>query len=595
MDTKGTRGRPGKIARRNRKDCVENSVSYDYLRSETVGRDFVFTTPYGKRLLTYADYAASGRALYFIERYILEVQRQYANTHTEDDFTGSKMTHLLHQSEYLIKKAFNAEKNCIVIPTGTGATGAILKLQQILGVYIPPATKNRMDRLMEDSSKEDTDTRRVLEEWKRYIEENMPVVFISSFEHHSNELMWREALATVVRIRMTSEGVFDLEDLKRNVSDPRFRDRMKIGTFSAASNVTGLISPVYEMARTMHRHGGIACFDFAASAPYVKIDMNKDDEAFLDAIYISPHKFLGGPGSCGLLVINKRIYRSDLPPTCAAGGTVRYVNPVNHDYADDPETRERAGTPGVLQTIKAALAIMLKDAVGIENIEQREKYFKSRAFNVLSKNPSMKILGNHNPMKRIPIFSLLIKHEDKYLHPNLGTALLNDLFGIQSRSGCSCAGPYGHELLNIDPGLYSHYREVIRKGYNCIRPGWLRVNFHYTLTDEEFEFILRAMDFVARHGYLFIPDYVMDMRTGMWTHSNFDREWEELNLKKVIEESWRYRTKNEEVDRPPLFKQYLDFAYGKAKELERTHAENYCPFEDPDMERLRFFYFTHSK
>ncbi len=571
----------------------EPRIDFEFLRNEIVGRDLFFTTPFGERLLTYTDYASSGRTLYFIERYLLEIQRQYANTHTEDDYTGIMMTHLLYRSESLIKKALNAEKNCLVIPTGTGATSAVLRLQQILGVYLPSATKDRINKMMDDCSEEHADAKPILERWKKHVEDKGPVVFISPFEHHSNELMWREALATVVKVGTTSEGLFDLEDLKRNVSASQFRDRMKIGTFSAASNVTGLTSPTYEIARTMHRYGGIACFDFAASAPYVKIDMNRDEKAYFDAIYVSPHKFLGGPGSTGLLVVNRQLYRDDLPPTCAAGGTVDYVNQTIQDYSKDPETRERAGTPGILQTVKAALVFMLKETIGIDNIERKEDYFKSKAFEVLSKNPKIEILGSHDPTKRIPIFSFLVKHKDRQLHPKLGAVLLNDLFGIQSRSGCSCAGPYGHELLNIDPELSSKHREMVRKGYSCVKPGWMRVTFHYTMTEKESDFILKAIDFVACHGYLFIPEYVMDLRTGKWTHKDSRQDEEELSIRTLIKARNRYRVENEEVDRPALFDKYLEFAERKANELKQIHREDYRSFDDPEMEQLRYFYVKH--
>jgi len=257
-------------------------LSFERVRNAIIGRNFTFRTPYGDRLLTYADYTASGRTLEFIEQFLIKIQREYANTHTEDDITGRHMTNLLHDAETLIKKALNAEDNCSVISVGTGATGAISKLQEILGVKIHPATKKLALTLVPE-----------IDNLITYFNERKPVVFIGPYEHHSNDLMWREALVEVITIQITPEGYFDLEDLKIKVSNPKFKDRLKIGTFSAASNVTGVKSPIYEIARIMHEYNGIACFDYAASAPYVKIDMNKDDESYIDAIYLAPHKFVG--------------------------------------------------------------------------------------------------------------------------------------------------------------------------------------------------------------------------------------------------------------------------------------------------------------
>ena len=317
-------------------------LSFERMRNAIIGRNFIFKTPYGDRLLTYADYTASGRSLDFIEQFLIKIQREYANTHTEDDITGRHMTNLLHHAEHLIKKALNAENNCSIIAVGTGATGAISKLQEILGVKIHPATKKLALTLVPE-----------FENLIPLFNERKPVVFIGPYEHHSNDIMWREALAEVVTVKITPEGYFDLEDLEKKISKPKFKDRIKIGTFSAASNVTGVKSPIYEIARIMHKYNGIACFDYAASAPYVKIDMNKDSESYIDAVYLSPHKCVGGPGSSGILVFNNKLYDSTLSPTCPSGGTVDYVSPTIVDYTNDIETREKAGTPGILQTIKA--------------------------------------------------------------------------------------------------------------------------------------------------------------------------------------------------------------------------------------------------
>ncbi len=574
---------------------MKNSIDFEFLRKETIGSDFFLETPFGKRLLTYADYAASGRSLRFIENYMMNLQKSYGNTHTEDDFTGGYMTRLLHMAEELIKKAFNAEKNCYIFPSGTGATGAISKAQELLGVYLPPVTNDRFKSLVDDYIKDNKKKRALIKAVKTHIEKSSPVIFIGPYEHHSNDIMWRETLGEVVEIDLTPKGELDLTDLEKKVSDPQYNNRFKIGSFSAASNVTGLISPVYEISRILHKHNAIACFDFAACAPYVEIDMNKDNESYFDAVFISPHKFLGGPGSSGILVINKKHYRPDLSPVIAAGGTVDFVSSSACDFTKDVEKREKAGTPGILQMIKAALCIALKDAIGVDKIETKGRDYIQRAFKRLLKNPNIVILGNSNPKNRIAIFSVLIKHKDRYLHPKFAAKLLNDLFGIQTRAGCTCAGPYGHRLLNIDRELSEKYRRAIEKGCQSIKPGWLRVCFHYTMSEEEFDFICEAVDFIATYGYLFISHYKMDWKTGVWCHKNLevsDRK-NPFDIENILEPDFESESEEKLINRKKLYESYLDEAFELAKELEESYTEDFSRYNDPDEESLSYFYVKH--
>ena len=347
--------------------------TFDFLRRQIVGIDSAFDTPFGRRLMVYCDYTASGRCLIFFERYLQTLQRIYANTHTEDDLTGRSMSRLLHEAEHTIKRAVNAGPSGRIVACGTGATGAIDKLQQILGVYLPPATRKAVgDELREFLGAEQFDA------FVRFQQSRQPVVFVGPYEHHSNEVTWRQGLATVVEVNLDADGGVDLAHLAKLLEAPEYRDRLRIGSFSAASNVTGMRTQVQEIARLLHAHGAYACFDFAASAPYVEIDMNPptrpgDGDASLDAVFLSPHKFLGGPGSSGVLVFNERLYNRELPPSVGGGGTVAYVSPEDQDFIADIEERERAGTPGVLQTLKAALALELKSRIGVERIEAREQ------------------------------------------------------------------------------------------------------------------------------------------------------------------------------------------------------------------------------
>lgn len=566
-------------------------LSFDQLRKEIIGRDFFFKTPFGTRLLTYADYTASGRSVQFIEKYLIKIQREYANTHTEDDLTGRHMTDLLHKAEITIKRAFNAEKNCYFIAAGTGTTGAITRFQEILGVRIPPATKTRITSLLNTNKHISPQQKGQFLSIYNKLESNRPVVFIGPYEHHSNDIQWRQAFVDVVEVDLDYAGYYDLKDLERKLSDPKYNNRMKIGSFSAASNVTGLISPVYEIARTMHKHGGIVGFDFAASAPYVDIDMNKDEECYFDAIYLSPHKFVGGPGSTGILIINKNLYDSSIEPTCAAGGTVNYVSSNSVDFIEDVETREKPGTPGILQIIKAALAIDIKNAVGIKNIEELEQKYTFKAIKHLRKNLNLFILGSNNPYDRVSIISFLTVHDDKFLHPKLFTKLLNDLFGVQSRAGCMCAGPYGHRLLDIEIEKSEEFRKLVQKGKFGLKPGWTRLNFHYLFSEVELQFICEAVDFVATNGYKFIPLYMFNCNTGEWFHKAFTPEEEIMDptVESVLSMELRDCFDEKDINREKLFADYLKQARKICDKLDDN--PKFGTFKDPDCEKLRWFYF----
>jgi len=568
-------------------------LTLEEVRDALIGRNFTFQTPYGKRLLTYADYTASGRSLKFIEQFLIKIQREYANTHTEDDITGRQMTKILQQAETIIKKAFNAEKNCRIIATGTGATGAISKFQEIIGIRLPPATKELVKSILNKSVKDKVLDQNLSNDLETEINRLKPVVFIGPYEHHSNDIMWREAIAEVVSIQLTSDGYLDLKDLERQVSDPKYKNRLKIGSFSAASNITGLKSPVYEISRILHKYNCLVCFDFAASAPYVKIDMNNDPDTFFDAIFISPHKFVGGPGSSGILVFNERIYKTALSPTSAGGGTVDFVSSTTVDYSEDIEIREKAGTPGVLQTIKAALVIDLKDAIGIETIKSKELEYTTKALERLGRHSKIVILGPIDHENRISIVSFMIKHENKYLHPKFITKLLNDLFGIQSRAGCMCAGPYGHLLLKIEEEQSQKFRCITQQGKLGFKPGWCRVNFHYLISEIDFEFICKAIEFTADYGYLFLKDYSFNIHSGEWTHLNFEDtlSYNKPEIKSILSTDLKNCFDEESIDRNIEYANYLN----EARKLVKKFGDKieYQQFDDPEDEELRWFNFIH--
>jgi len=503
----------------------------DYLRQQIVGVDSTFETPFGERLMSYCDYTASGRCLKFVESYLQSLQRIYANTHTEDDITGRSMSQLLHEAEDSIKKSVNAGPNGRIIACGTGATGAIDKLQQIVGVAMPPATRKILCEMLADSDSIDVTCADI----DAVFSEKQPVVFVGPYEHHSNEISWRESLATTVEVRMDADGNIDLKHLEELLQKPAYQDRLRIGSFSAASNVTGMRSDVRSIASLLHAHDALACFDYAACAPYVEIDMNPvadgDEDPSIDAIFVSPHKFLGGPGSSGVLVFNERIYHRELPPSVSAGGTVDYVGTEEQDFISNIEAREKAGTPGVLQTLKAGLVFQIKDRVGVPLITEREHRLTKRAMKAWADNENIEILGNPDPEQRVGIISFNVKsNQGNYLHHKFATALLNDLFGIQSRAGCSCAGPYGHRLLDIDHGTSERYRQVVQSGYCGMKPGWCRVGLHWVMDDAEADYVIDAVLFIARHGHLFLDLYDFDLCSGTWTHRNATEKLQTFSL-----------------------------------------------------------------
>jgi selenocysteine lyase/cysteine desulfurase len=550
----------------------------DFLRQQIVGVDSTFETPFGERLMVYCDYTASGRCIRFVESYLQSLQRVYANTHTEDDITGRSMSQLLHEAEEAIKQSVNAGEQGRIIACGTGATGAIDKLQQILGVTLAPATRRNLGEMLDDDD----------------IAQTQPVVFIGPYEHHSNELSWRQSLATTVQVRLDASGNIDLAHLEELLQDPRYKGRKLIGSFSAASNVTGIRSDVRKLAGLLHKHGAIACFDFAASAPYVDIDMNPEPEyagedPSIDAVFISPHKFLGGPGSSGVLVFNERIYDRDLPPSVSAGGTVDYVGMQDQDFIARIEEREKAGTPGVLQTLKAGLVFQIKDAVGTDVIHRREQEYASRALESWMENDRIEILGNPDPASRVGIISFNIKDESgKYLHHKFLTVLLNDLFGIQSRAGCSCAGPYGHRLLDIDEGTSEKYRAAVQQGHCGLKPGWCRVGLHWVMDDAEANYVIEAVHFLAREGHNFLGLYDFDLATGTWNHKYATGVLPEFSLEEALSNEQGEPAILSLALRQQLYRHYMTEAQNMANQLKGEPGVKLASLSG-DLGELQFF------
>lgn len=461
-------------------------------RRHIIGAEQTFHSPYGEKRIVYADWTASGRLYRPIEEYIAnELGPFVANTHTETTITGTRMTTAYHQAQKIIKQHVNAGPSDVLMLAGYGMTAVINKLQRILGLRLPESLCN-----------------------KRACQGNhRALVIISHMEHHSNHTTWNECCCDVEILRRTPQGLPDLDHLEEILAANK--DRLfKIGSFTACSNVTGIFSPYYEMAEIMHRHGGVCFIDFAASAPYVKIDMHPANPMHkLDAVFFSPHKFLGGPGASGVMVLDKSLYHNVVPDQ-PGGGTVLWTNPWGEQqYFNDIETREDGGTPGFLQAIRAALAIVLKEDMGIPAILEHEEELKNHLLDSLGAVPGVSILepGQRN---RLGIVSFYVMG----VHHNLIVKLLNDRFGIQTRGGCSCAGTYGHILLNVDRERSKAITEKINHGDMSEKPGWVRISIHPTMNLQEVDAIVAAVREVVANHQRWSEDYTFDPHSAEFTH-----------------------------------------------------------------------------
>ena len=469
---------------------------FESYRNNVVGYHQVFETAQGSKKLIYADWTASGRLYRPIEeRMIKDFGPFVGNTHTETTVTGTYMTEAYHEAQAIIKRHVNAGQYDVIITQASGMTGVIAKFQRMLGLRIP-----------EQMSK-----------YVRIPDEDKPVVFVTHMEHHSNHTSWIETIADVECIPPDDHGAVNLDYLQHILKKYHHR-KTKIASVTACSNVTGIQTPYHKIARIMHEAGGLCFVDFACSAPYVAIDMHPEDPLEkLDAVYFSPHKFLGGPGTPGVLIFDSKLYTNKVPDQ-PGGGTVDWTNPWGgHKFLDDIEAREDGGTPPFLQTIKAALCVKLKEKMGVENMKRREEEIVDILFKELPKIGKLNILAAQTK-DRLAVVSFYIDG----LHYNLGVKLLNDRFGIQTRGGCSCAGTYGHYLLHIPQDVSQKITDKINHGDMSEKPGWIRMSIHPIMTNEEVYYIISALRELVSNFSTWEKDYTYNSHTNEYCHNRFD-------------------------------------------------------------------------
>lgn len=447
---------------------IEKLIASGQLEDSVIGHDILVDGPFGSHPLVYADHAASGRALRQVEEFVFaKVLPFYANPHSRASFCGRRINALRAEARRRVAQACSADEGYEVIFTGAGATAGIQKLVHLLELS-NPAQAGKTDA---------------------------PLIVLGPYEHHSNLLPWRESGTETIELPESEECCGPCPKALESVLKEA-HGRKVVCSFSAGSNVTGSLVEVERITRLAKNHGALVIWDYAGAGPYLPINMLPAKDAAIDAVAVSPHKMLGGPGATGVLVVRRDAVAINRP-TAAGGGTVRYVTSADHDFSLDLGTREEAGTPNTIGDIRAALAFEVKAALNRAGCSTVGRDHASRARMRWSEHPNLQMLGPNSP-DRLPIIAFRMTGKDgQLIHHQLITQLLSDKYGIQARGGCACAGPYVHRLLSIDEDGAQILRRAVLAGDELAKPGFVRLSFSSCMAQNTADFIINAVSEVA--------------------------------------------------------------------------------------------------
>lgn len=438
-----------------------------------------FTKKYNN--IIFADDVASGRPCHIVDSLMTSnINPYYSNTHSNAT-CGILMKDMVNKTKDIIREELHLNLEQKIIFSGNGCTGAINHLTY----------KIDLDRY------------------------SHIVIHSSPFEHHSNFLPWNELLKRhstlysgisehrLIDYTKDFESTLDkyISDLETELSTGNNNKRLDILALSGCSNVTGkrfdlFYDDVVKFVKDYQRKGFnvFTVIDYACSAPYIDLDVSR-----FDACAFSGHKFLGGQTTPGVLIANETLLQIDVPFQ-PGGGCVNSADDKHTNYKQDKELLEMCGTPNICGIIRLGYVLTIKRSI-IDRIHNNDliigNFITEKLLKLEAKYPDLKVLGLKSRHPRdLPIFPITIKG----LHYNLITVLFNDLFGIQTRGGISCAGTLGRifrETENVD--------------------GWCRISFNYLLTKRQIIKIIKSLEFIIIHGKRFADYYSYDKNKNLFS------------------------------------------------------------------------------
>ncbi len=343
------------------------------------------------------------------------------------------------------------------------------------------------------------------------------IVLASGMEHHSNDLPWRAA-AQVIHIRLTPDGHLNLDDFEAQLG--KYADRIALVALTGASNVTGYLNPIHELAKKTHAVGAFFMVDSAQLAPHRKINMLPlDDPAHLDFITLSAHKMYA-PFGTGALIGRKDVFEHG-DPDMTGGGTVEIVTLDNVVWTTPPE-RDEAGSPNVVGAVALAAAIRQLEMVRMPEVARHEADLTSYALEKLNASEEIEVYGDTDPSTasdRLGVIPMQIKRVPHFL----AAAVLGYEFGIGVRSGCFCAHPYILHLLGLNSEEAAEVRQRMIEGDKSEMPGLIRASFGLYNTRTEVDSLVDALHHISAGEYK--GKYTQDKASGEYTPVGWQPEF----------------------------------------------------------------------